>query len=539
MALVASVLCLSACVEPNGGEASTATAAARRASSEQRDGEPRYGGNLIFGINVEPQTFNGLYITDTASLNISGLMFVGLMQSNERLEMEPRLAVAQPEVSADGTVWTVRLHRGVKFHDGVELTAHDVAFTYGARLHADFRGPTAAASSLASVEALDDYTVQFTLHEPDAGFPTRLALPILPRHLLEHVPIAELGDYREFNVDQPVGAGPFKFVSWTPGQTLVLEAFEDYFDGRAYLDRFTFRFVPNSSAGVLLLQTGEIDEFLVPVTEISTVEHMPHVTLYTRLMPGYAHLGWNLRNPLFEDRRVRQALTHAIDRQEVVDTLLSGRARVAHAPISPVIEWAYTDDVPQFDYDPDRARALLAAAGWSPGSDGVLMKDGRRFSFRLLTSPGFAVSGDLAVIVQQYLREVGVEVQPEELEFGAYIRRQTAPILDFDAYVGLWSLAIDPNPSALWHSREIGQGSNNLGFRNSRVDELADRNSHILDRQERAAVLHEIWRIIAEEQPSTFLYYPEQFIGLKSDVRGFANNPRLIIYDANKYWLDR
>jgi peptide/nickel transport system substrate-binding protein len=532
---VCVALFLTACGSGDG-EAGTPTAAVTTAVSS----EPRYGGNFIFGISVEPQTFNGLYISDTASLNIANMIFVNLMQPNERLEMVPRLAAGEPEISADGTVWTLRLRRGVKFHDGVELTAADVAFTYGALIDPAYASPRAGAfQTLTRVAALDDYTVQFTLSEPNARFGTLLVYPILPKHLLEHVPPRELAEYREFNVDRPIGAGPFRFGSWVRGQTLVLEAFEDHFDGRPYLDRFTFRFVPNSSAGVLLLETGEIDEFLVPVTDVPTVERMPHVTLHGRLAPGYAHIGWNLRNPLFADRRVRQALTHAIDREEVIAAVLGGHARVAHAPVSPLVEWAYTDDVPQFPYDPDKARALLAAAGWVPGPRGILEKDGRPFSFKLLTTPGLAGSTDLAVIVQQYLREVGVEVEPEQLEFGAYLRRYRPPSFDFDAYVGQWSLAVDPDPSQLWHSREIAAGQNYLGFRNARVDELADRNWRLLDRAERAAVLHEVWRIIAEEQPSTFLYYPQQFFGLKSDVRGFVNNPQLGIYEPHKYWLDR
>src|SRR5690606_19995894 len=187
---------------------------------------------------------------------------------------------------------------------------------------------------------------------------------------LEHVPVAELGDYREFNVNAPVGAGPFRFVEWVRGQYLVVEAFEDYFEGRPYLDRITFRFVSNQSAGVLLLETGEIDHLIVPTTEIRTVERMPHVTLRSAPELRYDFIAWNLRNPLFADRRVRQALTHAIDRQEIVETLMEGHAQVAHAPVSPLMEWAYEDDVPRFPYDPERAKALLAEAGWTPGPDG-------------------------------------------------------------------------------------------------------------------------------------------------------------------------
>jgi peptide/nickel transport system substrate-binding protein len=360
----------------------------------------------------------------------------------------------------------------------------------------------------------------------------------LPRDLLQDVPVAELGDYRAFNVDTPVGAGPFKFVSWTRGQSIVLEAFDDYFKGRPYLDRVTMRSISDFNAGVLLLETGDVDHLEVPPNEVATVKRMGHITLHQTLALQYGFLGWNQRNPLFQDRRVRQALTHAIDRQEIVDTLLEGNAEVAHASVSP-LSWAYNDDVPRFEHDPERARALLAEAGWRPGADGILVKDGRRFSFEILSNDGNVVRRDISVVVQQYLRAVGIETRPVQMEWGAFLERVQAPRNDFDAIVLTWGLATDPDPSAIWHSREIAQGLNHVSFRNARVDALSDANRRVLDRTQRTAMLHEVWRIVAEEQPYTFLYYLKQSYGLKSDVRGFVHHPRVTMYRVNEWWLDR
>jgi peptide/nickel transport system substrate-binding protein len=502
--------------------------------------EPQYGGTVILARFAEPVLFNSLYSQDTASSDIEQLIFAYLMYPDETLEMVPHLAADYPEVSANGTVWTFRLRPDVRFHDGMPLTAHDVAFTYRVLTHPDYTGPHAARiRTLARAEAVGDHEVRFTFSEPDARFLTVAGeFGILPQHLLEHVPVAELGDYRAFNVQAPIGAGPFRFRSWTRGQNLVLEANEDYFEGRPYLDGITFRFVTDQSAGVLLLETGAVDQVIVPITEVATVERMRHVTLHQTLSLRYDYIGWNLRNPLFQDRRVRQALTHAIDREEIVDTLMEGQAVVAHAPVSP-LSWAYNDDVPVFPYDPDRARALLAEAGWRPGPDGILQRDGRRFSFQILTNDGNVARRDLGVIVQQYLRAVGIELRPAQMEWGAFLDRILPPNYNFDALVLAWGLAIDPEPSAIWHSREIEQGLNNISFRHRRVDELADRNIRVMDQAERAAMLREVWQIIAEEQPYTFLFYPKQFVGLKSDVRGFVHHPRLDTYGMHEWWLDR
>jgi peptide/nickel transport system substrate-binding protein len=501
--------------------------------------EPQYGGNVILATFAEPVLFNPLYSQDVPSSDVEELLYVGLMRSNERLEMLPHVAVDEPEISEDGLVWTFRMRDDVRFHDGTPLTAHDVAFTYNVLLHADYTGPRAGSfRTLERVEALGDHEVRFTFSEPDARFLSLSGYGILPRHLLEQVPVAEMGDYRAFNVQQPIGAGPFRFASWTRGQNLVLEANDDYFEGRPYLDRVTFRFVSDQTTAVLMLETGEVDHVIVPVTEVGLVSRMPHVTLYDTLSLRYDYLGWNLARPLFADRRVRQAITHAIDRQEIVETLMEGHAEVAHAPVSP-LSWAYNDEVRRFPYDPGKARALLAEAGWRPGSDGILQKDGERFSFQLLTNDGNVVRRDLAVIVQQYLKDVGIEVRPAQMEWGAFLERIRAPSYNFDGVVLAWALGLDPDPSAIWHSREIAQGLNNIAFRDPRVDELSDRNILVLDQEERAAMLREVWQIIAEEQPYTFLFYPKQFVGLKADVRGFVHHPRIDTYRVNEWWLDR
>jgi peptide/nickel transport system substrate-binding protein len=501
--------------------------------------EPQYGGNVILGTSGEPVLFNPLYSQDSVSSDVEELLYVGLMRSTEQLEMIPHVAVDDPMVSDDGLEWTFTLRQDVRFHDGVALTAHDVAFTFGALIHPDYTGPRAGSfRTLSRVEAMGDHEVRFIFSEPDARFLSLTDYGILPKHLLGDVPIAELGDHRAFNVQQPVGAGPFRFVSWTSGQNLVLEAFEDYFEGRPYLDRVTFRFVSDQSAAVLLLETGDVDHVIVPVTEVATVERMPHVTLHDTLSLRYDYLGWNLARPLFADRRVRQALTHAIDRQEIVETLMEGHAEVAHAPVSP-LSWAYNDEVARFPYDPDKAQTLLAQAGWRPGPDGILQKDGKPFSFQILYNDGNVVRRDLAVIAQQYLRAVGIDARPVQMEWGAFLERIQAPRYDFDAVVLAWALGFDPDPSAIWHSREIAKGLNNIGFRHPRVDDLSDRNIHVLDRSARAAMLRETWQIIAEEQPYTFMFYPKQFVGLKSDVRGFVHHPRLDTFRVNEWWLDR
>lgn len=491
---------------------------------ETASGEPQYGGDIVLGTSGEPVIFNANYHSDSASADITDLVFAGLTYSNENLEVQPRIAKDLATISEDGLEWTFELHEGVKFHDGEELTAHDVVFTYEIFLHEDYTGPRAGSfSSLEAIEALDDYTVKFTLNQPDARFHTLTGYGILPKHLLDHVPVADLEEYSEFNIEQPIGAGPFEFVNWAAGQYIELKAFEDYFEGRPYLDKVTFRIASDANALVLLLETGDIDHMIAPTSELATIEMYDHVNLSSVLALRYDYIGWNLDRPLFEDVRVRQALTHAIDRQEIVETVMEGYAEVANAPISP-LSWAYNDDVPVFDYDLDRAVELMNEAGWEHNDDGYLEKDGEIFEFTILSNDGNTTRRDIGIITQQYLSQIGVQVRAEQMEWGAFLDQINPPNFDFDAVVLAWGLALDPDPSAIWHSKEIENGLNRSAYRNDRVDEIADTNTAILDQDERAEALAEAWAIIAEEQPYTFLFYPEQFVAMNKDVKGFTHH---------------
>jgi peptide/nickel transport system substrate-binding protein len=536
VAVLASLLSSVALVGACGGSSGAAEdAPPTRAGAS----EPRNGGHLVVGLPSEPDTLNPLFIKDILTRSVTKVVHAALMYPNEHNEMIPLIAASAPEPSAEGSVWTVQLREGVKFHDGMPLTAADVVFTYSVASHPDFAGMYTQMRVLAKAEAVDELTVRFTLSEPSARFPTLLDLDILPKHLLAHVPVKELAEYRAYNVDQPIGAGPFKLVRWTAGQSLELEAFDDYLEGRPHVDRATVRVVSNSGAGVLLLAAGEIDVFSVPQNELATLEAMRGVEVHATPTLNFHHIAWNLRNPLFLDRRVRQALTHAIDREAIVDALLGGHGIVAHAPIPPLIAWAYTDDVPKFAYDPMRARQLLSEAGWAPGADGILQRGGERFAFELLTSENSTIQRDAVVIAQQYLREVGIEVRVTQLELSSLISRIDAPRFEFDAYLLGMNVITDPDPRPLWHSGEIAAGLNNIAFHHPRVDELADLNTRLLDRAERAAVLAEVWKILAEEQPYTFLFFPEALYGVRTDVHGLKAHPRLITHRMNEWWLDR
>ncbi|MCL7746754.1 peptide-binding protein [Halalkalibacter alkaliphilus] len=534
---LAFMLVLAAC---GGGDDAPAEDPADEPTEETdedaAEGEAAAGGSVILGTSGEPVTFNDLYSQDSASADVIDLIHASLLRSDEELEMIPYLADL-PEISEDGLEYTYTLNEGVLFHDGEELTAEDVKFTYDIFIHEDYTGPRAGDfTELESVEVVDEYTVKFVLNEVDASFITRSGYGILPKHILEDVPVADLEDHMEYNRNNPVGAGAFQFVEYQDGQYIELVAFDDYFEGRPNLDKVTFRVFADTNAELLAFETGEIDWMILPANEIATAETYDHGRISSTLALRYDYIGWNNDREPFDDVRVRQALTMAIDRELIVEAIMDGRGEVAHAPASP-LSWAFPDDVPKFEYDPEGALELLAEAGWEPGADGILEKDGEKFSFEILSNDGNVIRRDIGVIVQDMLSDIGVEANPRQMEWGAFLEQINPPNYDFDAVVLAWGLALDPDPTAIWHSREIENGLNNISYRNDRVDELAAGNKQIVDQDERAAVIGEIYEILAEEQPYTYLYYPEQHILLSNRVEGFTHHPRVNMYKVNEWYV--
>lgn len=502
--------------------------------------EPKQGGNLILGTTGSPTLFNAYYSTDGASRVIEDLLFSGLVTINR--EFKPEGDVAESwDVTEDGLKWTFKIRQGIKFHDGHELTADDVIFSYSLPLNADYTGPYSLPFKvIKEINKVDDYTVDFVLTEPYAPFITITAtMGVLPKHILGDVPVAELGKH-EFNTKSPIGSGPFKFSEWKDGQYVKVDAFDDYYDGRPYLDSIIYKIVPDANAIIAQLQAGDITYTGITPTNVPIAQKMMdegNLVLKSGVQNAWDYIGYNLRNPLFEDKEVRQALTHAIDRESIVAAVLDGAGQVTHGPGSPA-NWAFTKDVPKFDFDTSKSSQMLEAAGWKKGSDGILEKDGKKFSFTLTTTSSSETYQQIATVVQQQLAEVGIEVKIELLEWSAYLEATQPPNWKFDAIVAGWSIGSDPDPTYFWHSKEIEKGLNYFAYSNPKVDELLDKNTKVSDIDERKAVISEAEKIITEEQPYTFLYNPMGYIGHSPKLHGPEFSVANSYYDIHKWWME-
>lgn len=505
---------------------------------EVDNNEPQYGGDLVVGSTGSPTLFNGYYSSDTASSNIEGFIFDALLGSDTSFENTLSMAESW-EQSDDFMVNTFVLKDGLKFHDGQPVTAEDVVFSLSIPLHPDYDGPRRGYfERIESIEATDEKTIVITLNGIDPTIHIAFGFPILPKHILGDVPVADLGEH-EFNTKNPIGSGPFKFDKWEDGQYVRVVAFDDYHEGRPYLDSITYRIIPDADALLTALATGDIHYYTVPASDYETVlewEANGQLKIESGLALSYTFLGYNLRNDLFKDKSVRQAITHAIDREAIVASVMNGDGEVAHVPESP-LSWAYDENVTKFEYDVEKAKSMLADAGWTAGSDGILEKDGKRFSFSLKTNQGNKIREDIAVVVQEQLAQIGIEVKPEIMEWSAFLADVNPPAWNFDAIILGWALSTDPDPTAIFHSKEIEEGLNFVAYSNPEADALMDKNMQTMDRDERAEFIKQAKGLIAEDQPYTFLYYPNAHRAMPVNLEGFEFHARSEFYNIHKWWF--
>jgi peptide/nickel transport system substrate-binding protein len=407
-------------------------------------------------------------------------------------------------VNDEGTEWTFNLRDDVTWHDGEPFTAEDVVFTIEAIRNPESASRWSAAFvTLDTVEALDDHTVRFTFTEPFAPMLSTLAynLSIVPEHVLAG---QNLQAPQEF-ISNPIGTGPYRFMEHVSGSHFIVEANPDYYEGAPEIQQIFFRVMPDVNTQVAQLLTGELDiSWTVEPIHEERLRSANNIEITSVHIPRWDWLPLNLSNPLFQDKRVRQAMTYALDRQAIVDIVLNGYGEVAHGPIPPAIAWVPRDNVPEISYDPERALELLEEVGWTRGDDGLLRNgQGETFSFTLLADRGNPTRDQIYLIAQEAWQEIGMDVNIETTEWNTVLARYREG--DYDTRLGWWVIKPDPDLYDYFHTNGA---LNQILYSNPEVDDLLERGRAEVDEEERAAIYHELQQILAEDMPSIFLYLP-------------------------------
>lgn len=504
-------------------------------------GGPAYGDTLVDGSIGDISGLIPNITSDSSSHDIGNYVYSNLVRTDKDLRLEGELAEGW-DISADQLTITFRLRKGVQWHDGQAVTAKDVDFTY--RYMVDPKTPTAYGEPFRQVrqaEVVDPFTFRVTYEKPYSPALQNWGIWILPSHILEG-PWKAGVDLRTTPQNQhPIGSGPYLFREWKTGEKIVLEAYPKYWEGRPYINRIVTRIIPDQATIFLELKAGNIDMTgLTPIQYRRQTDYPAfHKTFnkYRYLANGYAYLGFNLLDPRFQDKRVRQAMAHAIDKQEIIDGVLLGLGRPAVGPYKPGTWW-YKEDVKTFPFDPERAKALLAEAGWKDkNSNGILMKDGKPFSFTIRTNQGNQVRQQTAEIIQRRLRAIGIDVKVHIVEWAAFIntfiRRK-----DYEAIILGWGLGLDPDQYDIWNSSQTGPDQlNHISYKNPEVDALLEAGRRTFNEAERKVIYGKFQDIMAEEQPVVFLYVSDALPVVSSRVQGIAPAAAGISYNFIKWYV--
>jgi peptide/nickel transport system substrate-binding protein len=497
---------------------------------------PVHGDTIVVGSIGDASNLIPLLASDSPSHQVASLIYNGLVRYDKNLKLEGKLAKSW-EISADGLIITFHLRHGVKWHDGAPFTADDVMFTY--RLIIDPKTPTAYAGDFEQVKEakiIGTYTFQVVYEKPFAPALASWGLSILPKHLLKGQDITKSSLSRH-----PIGTGPYIFSQWKGGEKIELAANPDYFEGQPYIDRYRYRIIPDSATMFLELKAGNLDWMsLTPIQydrQTAGKKFKGKFNKYRYLSFSYTYLGYNLKNPLFQDRRVRQALSFAINKQELIDGILLGYGRVATGPYKPDT-WFYHQPNKKYSYNPEKAKQLLREVGWQDrDGDGLLDRDGHPFIFTVMTNQGNTLRAQTAVIIQRRLEEIGIKMKIRIIEWSAFIN-EFIDKRKFEAVILGWTTGQDPDMYDIWHSSKTGPKELNfISYKNLEVDRLLEKGRHTFEREERQKYYDRFQEILAEEQPYTFLYVPESLPIIAARFHGIKPAPAGISYNFIKWYV--
>lgn len=539
---------------------------------------PVEGGTLNLSMFSAPKgVFSPILYEDQYDSNVIGLVFNGLLRTNENLEWICDLCQTF-EVSPDNMTVTFKLRTDVRWHDGKPFTSKDVAFTFRAMIHPDYTGvrtgdyaalvgvekmlderdelaaqvtdkkmtdAEAAAKKTATwqswldgdgkraITIIDDHTISFSTAEPYAPFLQNLAFAIKPAHVFEGTEIAKLEEHPA--IKKPIGTGPYKFVEYKTDQFVRLERYEGFHLGKPWIPTIIYKIV-NQEVAVGQLSAGEVDFIPIKPADVELVKNDKNIKIEQRADFGYQYMGINHDHPILKDKTVRQAMAFATNRQAMVDQLLLGYGTVMNSHMPPAL-WAYdASKLNAYENDKQKAIDLLAQAGWKEkNSEGYLVKDGKVFEFTLKYPSGNAVREASAPLIQANLKDVGIKVNLQLMEF-ATLAEAVFDQRNMDAWLMGWSLSIDPDPGPIFlPNNKWGKVT---GWTNARNEELIKLGTRVLKVSERKPLYVEWASILNDELPYVFLYSQNVVDAVRTDrISGLRPDARGTLWNIWDLWI--
>ncbi|SFI86886.1 peptide-binding protein [Thermoflavimicrobium dichotomicum] len=497
------------------------------------DGKPVDGGKITIAETAAfVGKFNPIMWEDETDSHIVNRVFEPLWKENEKTELEPRLA-EKWEYSPDGKFFTIHMRKDVKWHDGKPITADDMIFTWEAIADPEYTGvrfdyvevikgakekKEKKANKISGIAKVDDYTIKVELARPYANFEFKLWSWPMPKHVFEKVKVKDLANH-EATRTKVVGSGPFKLKEAKPNEYVILEKNKDYYrKGKPHVDQLVFK-VLSQDVAVGALKKGEIDFY--PGLSAKDFDNLKKdKKLVTKEAPAftYSYLGLDNANPKYKDKRVRQAITYAINRKGIVDGLMKGHGYLINQHI-PKLSWAYNPDLENaYPYDPNKAKQLMAQAGYKDANGDGLVEDPQGKPYKVIINypSDSTTSARMAPILVDNLKKAGINAEiAQPKEWKTFLELQDQGKLE--TFLMAWGLDVDPDPAGIWRSNDE---FNKLNFKNPENDKLIEQQQVERDRNKRKELLKKWTELISEEAPQVFLYGRTEMAAWNPRVKG-------------------
>lgn len=517
------------------------------AQTADAEGEPVRGGEVTVQIYSNPPSLNTIVDSDWWAARITEHHVYESLVSPDPYdhpdyEIVPELA-ERWEISDDKLTYTFHLRQGVKWHDGQPFSSRDVIATMDKVMDETVKAAHVRSyfEELESYTAPDEHTVVFKWKQPYflALEEPLGSLTIQPAHIIADLTGTQYNEASTNPLNRaPVGTGPFKFEQWQANERIVLGRNDEYWGDEAHLDRVIFRHVEDAAIALQLAEREELDVVTrITSEQWSSMDAQALRENYRRSRyydSNYAWIGWNQQRPFFADAKVRRAMTLLIDRPRIIENLFYGLYRPTKCHFyheSPICDYG-GEDLP---HDPARAAELLEEAGWrDTNNDGVLDKDGVKFAFTFMIPASSDEARRMGTFMKESFGRAGIEMDLQPIEWSAFTRRLREK--EFDACTLLWgSSGPRGDPTQIWHSSSIEGGSNYIGFRNERADEIMEQARVVFDPERRQEMYRDFMRILWEEQPYTFLYTRPRLSLVHERVRGVKES--LMYWQYDDWWI--
>ena len=482
---------------------------------------------LNLSMSSSPSRLNPILANDSASSEISDWLFNGLFKYDKN--GNHTVDLAQSYEFETPTKLIVKLKNNVLWHDGVKFTSKDVVFTYEKIIDPKvFNSIKSNFQEVQSVKAIDDFTLEIIYKQPYFKAIETWMVGILPYHLLKDEENLMTSSFNK----NPIGTGSYKLKEFKTAQDIELIANENYFEGIPKIDKILYQFLPDPNTSFLYLKQKKLDiGGLTPIQIDRQIDDdfKNKFTIIQKPSFAYTYLGFNLNNEKFKDLRIRQALSLAIDRQELVDILFFGYGKICNGPFLPD-SFAYNEKIKPITQNIEKAKELLKELGYDENNP---------FTFEVVTNTGNDTRINTAQILQYQLEKVGVKMTIRVMEWQAFLNTVVHP-KKFDAVILGWSLGLMPDAYPLWHSSSDKLGGFNLvSYKNEKVDKLIEDGINTINREELGKIYKEIFKIISDDLPYLFLYIPDGITVVNKEIKNVEPSFIGIMHNQKDWELEQ